>query len=185
MEIISKIDSVAFDFLESISCGILDVFFKAITYTGNGGAIWIGVILGFFIHKKTRKIGVAVMLSLLSVVLLNNFVLKEIFDRTRPFVADPNIKLLIGIPSGSSFPSGHSSSSFACATAVFMFNKKWGVVAFGYAVLMAISRIYLHVHYATDVIGGMIVGIFVGVAVMLVFTKIENKVREKMNFGEV
>lgn len=185
MELISKIDSVAFDFLESISCGILDNFFKIITFTGNGGVIWIGLILGLFVHKRNRKIGVAVMLSFLSVVILNNLVLKEIFDRTRPFVADPNIKLLIDIPSGSSFPSGHSSSSFACAVALFMFDKKWGMFAFGYATLMAISRVYLHVHYATDVIGGMIVGVLVGFVVVAAWSRVEGLVMRKLGLEDI
>lgn len=185
MEIINKFDSTTFNFFESISCTILDWIFKIITFTGNGGVVWIIVAFAFMFKKENRKIGVAMILSLTVVAILNNLVLKEIFDRVRPFVADPSIELLIKIPSGSSFPSGHASSSFACAMAIFMFDKKWGIWASIYAFLMAISRVYLHVHYATDVLGGMIVGIIFAIIIVKLYSKIENKISNDLGLNEI
>ncbi|MBE6837154.1 MAG: phosphatase PAP2 family protein [Ruminococcus sp.] len=184
MELIAEFDNFIFSVAEMISCSFFDWFFRIITYTGDKGIVWIVAGLALMTIKKTRKIGYCVIVSLLVTVILNNYMLKEIFDRTRPFVADPSIKLLIDIPHGSSFPSGHTSSSFAAATAIFMYNRKMGVFALAYATLMGLSRIYLHVHYATDVIGGMIVGIVIAVLVAIGIEKVYNKFQEKMN-GEV
>lgn len=185
MELVNKLDSSVFEFFEGISCTILDWIFKIITFTGNGGMIWIILALALMVKKENRKISVAIILSLTAVAILNNLVLKEIFDRVRPFVADPSIELLIKIPSGSSFPSGHASSSFACAVALFMFHKKWGVTALVYAFLMAVSRVYLHVHYATDVLGGMIVGIICGILVVKIYSKIEYSFRKELGIDEI
>lgn len=180
MELITKFDSFVFSLAEMISCTFFDWFFRIITYTGDKGIVWIVVGLTLMTMKKTRRIGYAVIVSLLVTVILNNYVLKEIFDRTRPFVADPSIKLLIDVPHGSSFPSGHTSSSFAAATAIFMYDRKKGAFALIYATLMGLSRIYLHVHYPTDVIGGMIVGIVLAILVVLAIEKSYEKFNKLM-----
>lgn len=81
-------------------------------------------------------------------------VLKNLIQRPRPFTLLPGVSLLIPPPGSSSFPSGHTGSSFACAAAIFLLNRKWGVPALALAALIAFSRLYLSVHYPTDLLCG-------------------------------
>ena len=169
--------------------GALDQIMTIITYLGEDGAIWavLGLLLLFF--KKTRKVGFAVLASLAVTGVINNLVLKQIFDRPRPFNLEqwadwfqyPNF---VAKPSSSSFPSGHASSSIACAVGTMVSGKKrlW-IPALIVAVLIAFSRIYVHVHYPSDVIGGAIVGIIYGLlgilCTWLLFEKIIPKWKER------
>lgn len=187
MEIINRIDGFGFEFFESISNVFFDWFFKIITYSTNSGIIWIALAFVFLLKKKYRKIGAFIIVALVVSVVVNSFVLKLIFDRARPFIADTSIKLLVAAPSDSSFPSGHTATSFACATAVFLFHKRFGFLCLLYACLVGASRVYLHVHYLTDVIGGMIVGIVVCMICSVVYTRFENKLNDLLglrNYGE-
>lgn len=183
MELITKFDNLIFSLMESVSCVLLDWIFKIISFTGNGGIVWI--LLGFALvfKKNTRKMGLCVFLCLAATAIVNNLILKEIFDRTRPFVADPSIELIIKAPGDASFPSGHTASSFTAATAIFLYDRKKGFYAYLYALLMGLSRIYLHVHYATDVIGGIIVGVVMAKLVIVGFEKVEMKVHSMLDVG--
>ena len=98
--------------------------------------------------------GVALLLGFLT----GNLLLKNCIARTRPFLWDPTISLLIEKPSDYSFPSGHTLASFECAVAIFRYHRKWGIAALVFAVLIAFSRLYLQVHYPTDVLGGAMLG---------------------------
>lgn len=85
--------------------------------------------------------------------------LKNLIQRPRPFTLLPGVSLLIPPPGSSSFPSGHTGSSFACAAAIFLLNRKWGVPALALAALIAFSRLYLSVHYPTDLLAGALLGV--------------------------
>lgn len=183
MELITKFDNYVFSLVEIISCTLLDWIFKIITFTGNGGMIWILVGFALVLKKNTRKMGLCVFLCLAATAIVNNLILKEIFDRTRPFVADPSIELIIKAPTDASFPSGHTASSFTAATAIFLYDRKKGCYAYLYALLMGFSRIYLQVHYATDVIGGMIVGIVMAKLVVVGLEKAEMKINSMLDVG--
>lgn len=147
------------DFLDIIRCDFLDSVFVFITHLGDKGYIWIAIAALFMIFKKTRKIGVCMAIALILGVLVGNVALKPLIARTRPFDARQRIELLINAPKDYSFPSGHTLSSFASAGAVFWYNKKYGAACFVLAFLIAFSRLYLYVHYPTDVLGGMIIGL--------------------------
>lgn len=131
----------------------------AITTLGNGGMIWIVSGLLFLFFPKTRQMGVAVLLSILVGFLLGNVLLKNIIARERPCWINPYISLLIESPKDYSFPSGHSLSSFAAAFSIFQYHKKWGIPAFVLAAAIACSRLYLFVHFPSDVIAGCLLGI--------------------------
>ena len=146
------------DFIrDNLTSPFMDGLMKGITFLGDAGWLWIalGVILSFI--PKTRKIGFSVCIALIFSLLLCNLTLKPLVARVRPYEIK-EIALIIAKPHDYSFPSGHSSASFAGAVAIFLNNKKWGVAAIALASFIALSRLYLYVHFPTDVIGGIILG---------------------------
>lgn len=141
----------------------MDWFWKAVTHLGDGGIFWIllGIILLF--SKKTRPAGVAALLALLVGALITNVCLKNFVARTRPYEVVEGLRLMIERQRDYSFPSGHTSASFAAACAlVRTLPKKWGTACLILAGVIALSRLYVGVHYPSDVLGGMVVGIFAG-----------------------
>lgn len=133
------------------------IFFSTL---GNGGFVWIilGVIL--LIIPRTRKGGLHVLLAMAVTHLLGNVILKNVIARPRPCGVDTSVRLLIPYPSEYSFPSGHTSNGFAAAVSVFMNYRKPGVAALLVAGIIGFSRMYLFVHYPTDILGGIVLGIF-------------------------
>ena len=128
---------------------------------GNKVSLWIDIGVLFFlmsfVDRKWLRQGWMVLFSLAGNFLLTNVILKPLVDRTRPYYVwgyDPVIP-----PVGDhSFPSGHTAASFAAATAIYAINKKWGIAAYLYAAVMGFSRLYLGVHFPTDVLAGAAVG---------------------------
>ena len=100
--------------------------------------------------------------------------------RVRPFVDDPAIKLLITPPHGFSFPSGHSGSSFAAAVTLFYFNKKFGTGALVLAAMIAFSRVYLYVHYPSDVLIGSLLGVVVGLILIFIYRQLKQKMAHQL-----
>lgn len=137
--------------------------FKGITFFGEYGIGWILIALTLLCFKKTRRIGWTMGIALLVGVLLGEAFLKNVIARPRPFTLWPEMTLLIPEPHGFSCPSGHTTSSFAAATGIFLYNKKWGTVALVWAVLIGFSRMYFTVHYLTDVLFGIVLGISCGI----------------------
>lgn len=152
-------------FLQSLHTPWLDVFMKEITGLGDSGIFWIitGIVLLCF--KKTRIIGFCVILSLAVGFLMGNMILKNLVARERPCWIDTSIPLLIRNPKDYSFPSGHTLSSFEGAVSIWLYNRKWGTAALILAALISFSRLYLFVHFPTDVLGGLFMGILIAVLV--------------------
>ena len=94
---------------------------------------------------------------------LRNLVLKPMVARDRPFWIDPTVQMLVKAPTDYSFPSGHSGASFAAAVAFVQYHRKWGIAALVVAALIAVSRMYLFIHFPTDVLVGIILGIVSGI----------------------
>lgn len=141
---------------ENARCDVFTWFFKVITSLGNAGAVWIliSVLLMFF--KKTRRAGITCATSLTVSFIINNLILKNLIARPRPYNAIPDLTALIPYPHDFSFPSGHTAASFAVAVVIFVkMPRKYGIPALILAFLIAFSRIYLGVHYPTDVLFGM------------------------------
>ena len=173
MEFITSIDAAILLFIqEHIRCAFLDAILVFITHLGDGGAIWIAAGVIMLIPKKTRKAGVFVLLGLLGSLLINNTILKNMFDRTRPFVAFESIGALVPPPHGSSFPSGHTASSFVAAFMMGRYWDKYGKYSYILAVLIGLSRLHVAVHYPTDVLGGAVSGILIGLLVSFIFEKV-------------
>lgn len=140
-------------------------FWKAVTFLGDGGWFWIVLGIAFLIYRKTRFVGVSVMLSLVIEALITNVCIKNWVARMRPYDYSSEIVLLISKQADFSFPSGHSGASFAAAyICIRMLPKKYGVPLFILAILIAFSRLYVGVHYPLDVLGGILIGLGSGMA---------------------
>ena len=174
-------DLSVFQWIQGIQNDFLDAVLVGITTLGNAGAIFIVLGLGLFITKKYRKAGFAVIVALLVMLICNDLFLKELFARPRPFNlfdSDPQkyaewgrayiYPELVQKPSSYSFPSGHTSSAFAAAIALLWQNRKWGVPVTIFAALMGFSRIYVEVHYCTDVIAGVVSGAVCALVAVLI-----------------
>ena len=145
---------------ESVRNPILDNIMIFITSLGNGGMIWIAATIALLIPKKTRKAGIMSAVALLGSLIINNNIVKNIVQRPRPFVTFTDLQIIIPTPSEFSFPSGHTSSSFAAAAVFYRhLPKKLGLPAVILAGLIGFSRLYVGVHYPTDVIAGVLMGI--------------------------
>ena len=141
----------------------LDNFFLAVTnVAGSYGQLWVIVAAALLIFKSTRKAGVAVLLAYGMVFLMGQYGLKNLISRPRPCQIDLDFALLVSRPSSSSFPSTHSAWAFGAATAIFMRHKKLGVGALIVAALIAFSRLYLFLHFPTDVLAGIALGVALG-----------------------
>ena len=147
---------------------VMDKVMTVITLFGEDGIFWIVLSLAVLIFCKDKRFGWTMAGALVIDVLVLNGVLKHLFMRNRPCWIDSSIQLLVENPDDFSFPSGHTGASFAAATAIFLRDKKWGVPALVLAVLIAISRLYLFVHFPTDVLVGMVVGVCAGICSFLI-----------------
>lgn len=163
------------------SSGFVNSLMKFITFLGEWGVLWIfiGICLLFF--KKTRTSAIVMFVSLAVGFVFNDFVLKNIFGRPRPFeeysaFAEFIKSIGMDLPSGNSFPSGHSYSAFNCAVVLTIFHKKAGYVLIPTAFMIAISRVFLCVHYPTDILAGMILGILTAVVSFTVYKLILKKI---------
>lgn len=136
-----------------------DFIFSLLTSLGNSGVIWIAAAVLLLISKKYRRYGVLLLIALALTHVLGEYIIKPLVARPRPFADFPGHPLLIPPPAGFSFPSGHSASSFCAATVLWKTNRRFGPPALVLAILIAFSRVFLFVHYPSDVIAGAILGI--------------------------
>lgn len=165
------------DFIrENLANPVLDTVMPIITKFGDGGVFWIALAVIFLIFKKTRKMGLCMGLALLMGFITGNLILKNVVGRIRPYDLNPEIEILVKHLSDYSFPSGHTLASFEAATAIFINNKKIGIPALVLAFLIAISRIYLYVHYPSDVLAAIILGIGFAILSCFVVKKYQDKI---------
>ena len=157
------------DFLYS---PFMDKAMVTITSTGNLGLIWIFTAIILLVSGRQdderSRIGYGILITLLLSIMIGNLLIKNIAKRNRPFF-HKNYKLLIKQPWDYSFPSGHTLASFAAATVFFFMNPNVGIVALVYAFLIALSRLYLRVHFFTDVFFSMFLGVGLGILAMVLY----------------
>lgn len=159
-------DSILLWIQNSMRNEILTPIFTTITTLGNGGFIWIAGSVMLLIPKKTRNIGVMSLSALALSALIDNVILKNLIARTRPYEVIHGLTSLIGAQNDYSFPSGHTGSSFAAAVVMFCgLPKKYGVPALILAFLIGFSRLYVGVHYPSDVLCGVLIG--TGIALLI------------------
>ena len=155
-------------FLQDLHTPLLDKVMLFFTKMGNIGMPWIGIAVVLLFFKKTRKCGIAIIGSLLLKELIGNLILKNLVARPRPCWIYDTVPMLISAPSSYSFPSGHTFDGFAAAGSIFLYNKKAGIFAVIVASIIAFSRMYLFVHFPTDILASVVLGTLVAVVVHIV-----------------
>ena len=160
------------DWIQTLRTGFGDAFFPLITKLGDAGIFWIVLTLGLLIFPRTRKLGLTCAVALLIDVALVNGLIKNLAARTRPYVVNPDIQLLVPKPGEYSFPSGHAAASFSFVGALYFSKCRWWIPAGVLAVIIGLSRLYLYVHYPTDVLCGALLGILFGFLAALTVRKI-------------
>lgn len=147
---------------ENLYCAFLDAVMPVITFLGDGGWFWIAAAVVMLFFKRTRKTALMTGAALIIGLLICNLILKPAVARIRPYEVMEGIKLLIEKQSDFSFPSGHTTASFEAATVFMLRDKRFGIPALVLACIIAFSRMYLYVHYPTDIIGGIVIGTLCG-----------------------
>lgn len=154
----------------------LDPFVKVFTHLGDNGLLWILLCFAFLLFPKTRRAGGAIIVALILSLICTNMLLKPLVQRTRPWLVVEGLTALVAEHDMNSFPSGHTSAALATATACWgMLPRKGRGVILTLAVLMGLSRLYVGVHYPSDVLAGALVGIFCGSLGYLVMRWIEKR----------
>lgn len=156
----------------------LDVLVPFYSSLGNGGMLWIAIAIVFLFNKRYRYVGVAMLCGLALGWLVGNSFLKPLIARPRPCWLDPSVALLIPVPQDYSFPSGHTLSSVIAATVLWWSGRRWlGVVGILLAGLMTLSRLYLFVHFPSDILAGIILGVLIGSVVSYFCYKKEKNIK--------
>ena len=202
MEAIMTFFAVNFDLpiLECIQahlqCGVLDFLMPIITLFGEGGIFWIAWPVVLLFIPKYRKVGWSMGAALVLGLIICNVILKNLIGRDRPFffytvermanydlpqlknwvpVTENDIKWLVASDLHKSFPSGHTIASFEACTVLMLHDKRLGIPATVLAILIAFSRLYLYVHYPTDVLVSVVLGILFGILGNLIVNAIYKK----------
>ena len=166
---------------EHLTAPLIDSVMVFISAIGEGGIVWIVSALIMLFFKRTRKCGLLVLISMLICFITGELVIKNIVCRIRPCYVDTAMELLVSRPDSYSFPSGHTASSFTAASVMFYFFRKLGVFALLFAALMAFSRMYLFVHFPTDILGGILLGIMGATLVVFVYKKCFENRADRLN----
>lgn len=155
---------------------VLDKIMQFITSLGDAGLIAIAACIVLLCIRSYRQAGFTASLSLILDFVAVNLVLKNLFARVRPYEVFTGLELITRRPSDFSFPSGHAGACFAVASAMFLcLPKKAGIPALAAAALISFSRLYVGVHYPTDVLGGMLVGCVTGWAAWMLVNRKQKK----------
>lgn len=186
---------------ENVRNDFLDIVMKLITHTGDKGILMIAIIAALLIIPKTRSIGIMTAMSLAIEAILNNVILKNLVARTRPYEAIEGLVNIIEKQKDFSFPSGHTGSTFAVSGVILVIAlfgmpiiAKEGnlireksslamriiaVIFIIYSVLLGFSRLYVGVHYPTDVLAGLALGLITSAIAYLVYQLILKKIANK------
>lgn len=150
--------------LQGLHAPTLSTVMVALSLMGAGGAVWWAVAVAMLLIRRWRRTGIEVVLAMAIGFLVGNLLLKNLVGRARPFEAYESLVPLGTPPTDRSFPSGHTLNGFAAAVTIFLANRRWGVPALTLASLIAFSRMYNLVHYPTDIMGGLVVGVAAALA---------------------
>lgn len=178
---ITSVDFQLLNFIqETFRCAFMDVVMAIFSYIGEAGAIWLLAGIALLLFRKTRAAGIMLLTAMALGFLIGEIGIKNIVCRVRPFYFNTDLVMNIHAPSGYSFPSGHSCSSFAAAFVLWYrfkekhFVRQWwvGIAAYAVAILIAFSRLYNYVHYPSDVLAGVVLGTLFALLTVVVFRKL-------------
>ena len=171
------IDWAILDKIQSmLSSGFMDWLMPRITVLGDAGIIWIVIGIILLLCKKHRRTGFLVLAGLFLGLIIGNGIIKNVVARPRPCWLDTDFNVLISVPKDFSFPSGHTQASVIAATIITLYRKEWGWIVIPLATAIAFSRLYLYVHYPTDVLGGAVLGVIIGLVTYYAGNKIIDNV---------
>ncbi len=175
LESILQWDFSVLDFIqEHFRCGFMDTAMKIISSLG-GWILWAVIAVVFLLIKKYRKSGINLILCVGLCVIITELIIKLLIMRERPYIT-AEYALIVSEPAGTSFPSSHTAISFAAAMSLMLTDKRFGIPAVVFSVLVGFSRLYLYVHFPTDVIAGAIFGTVFGIIFSLLFRKILDRI---------
>jgi len=173
ISLVQKFDSSILLYIKyNMHGSILDKVMVISTYLGNYGIIWIIIAALLMISKNHRKIGFMAIAALILSTILGDGILKHVVGRIRPSANIPAVNLLIVKPLSYSFPSGHTTSSFAVAGVLAKYFKEYAFEFISLASLISFSRLYLNVHYPTDILAGIVLGLICSGIIIYLFNKV-------------
>ena len=170
---IQNIDFAILDWIQAhLRSRSLDWLMPRLTVLGSGGALWIALTVFFLLWKRHRKCSLTMGAGLVCSLLLGNLLLKPLVARARPCWLNPEVALLVPSPGDYSFPSGHTLASFICAGILLRYDRRLGVPALLISLGIAFSRLYLYVHFPTDVLAGVLLGLAIALGVSLAMERL-------------
>lgn len=169
----SNFDVNILNFSNSIQNPILDNIMLFLTFLANDGLIWIVLILLMSFFKNSRVYGFLVFVSLGMTLLLGNKILKNFFDRERPFLRFSNLRLLVESSGTNSFPSSHAATAFAVFGIFYFFDLRYKWSIFILALGISLSRVYLNMHYFSDITAGAALGLITAYVIFLISNSIK------------
>lgn len=172
-EFIQQLDElILFYIQEHIKSPMLDRSMVFITSLGDAGLIWFAIALLLLLIKRYQKCGISLICAVSFAMLLGDRIIKPLVGRPRPFHRFPELMPLIPKPGSYSFPSGHTMTAFAAATVLYYYDRRLGMAGYILSFLIAFSRVYLMVHYPSDILGGILFGILTSAALIQGINKI-------------
>lgn len=171
MELITNIDFSILNGIQSaLRCGFLDAVMGFASYIGEAGIVWIVIAAVMLFFRKTRACGVMMLAAMALGYITGDLCIKHIVARVRPcYFTD--IVMNVPKPTSYSFPSGHSTAGFAASVTILLTHRRAGIAAIAGACVIAFSRLYNYVHYPSDVLCGILLGIACALIIFLIFKK--------------
>lgn len=184
MTAVLNLDFAILNFIQAhMKNGFFDAVLPVLSSLVDHGIIWIILAVILVCFKKTRKTGLMMAVALTLGLLLVNGIIKPIVGRPRPYTFDNALikegDLLVKALQDGSFPSGHTLASFEASTVLMIRDKRFGIPALVFSIIVLFSRLYLYVHFPTDVITGAILGVIFGVLGVVIVNFIDKKIKEK------
>lgn len=173
-DFITNIDfSILYWIQDNLRNSFMDFVMPLFSNLQDGGLIWISIAVVMLFFKRTRYCGIAVLLAMGIDTLITEYGIKNVVCRVRPCNLVDDVNMLVKKPTSYSFPSNHSASAFAGAVAVMLTIKKkaWTIPAFVFSGIIAFSRMYVFVHFPSDVFAGILLGSTVAVLVCYLMKK--------------
>lgn len=166
LETIQTLDSaLLLQIQDTVRTGFLNALVVPISRAGDYGILWAASCGILMSRRKTRRGGALTLCGLSTEYVTCELILKPLIRRPRPYLTIQGLVCLVPPESSAGFPSGHAASGFACAYLLTRSYGKIGALAYIPATLIALSRVYVGVHYLTDVLAGMALGTLVGAGV--------------------